>query len=387
MLILEETGERLSVSTLKRTWGRTTGDNQPSVTTLNILAQFVGYDHWRTVPLEEEEAPTKRQIIGLSRIPLLLGGGIIFCLIIGVLLGSGFGVSEIPKPDIDPDQIEFSVSKVAYGIPNTVVFRYDLGGQQVDTLELQQSWDDSRRKVLSITDSLVTATYLSPGYFNAKLIADGRVVKRYNLYLPSEGFQVYALADGQDEFYRLPGEYWHIDDNRFDFSPSYFAYREEASVVYTELLNLLPSPPVSRDTFSFMARIKLSKARVESPCHGIGIAIVGSEDVYRFQSGQLGCSGYFSMYLGGEVVNGETEDLSYLAFPADVWVDISIQKRGKQLVVNYHDQRRTLSHELPDIGKIGGVRLYTQDHISLRVLRFEDSSGIVDLLKRSRAVR
>jgi len=46
-LIVEKTKIKLSVSTLKRIWGKVQYFNLPSVTTLNALAQFSGYENWR----------------------------------------------------------------------------------------------------------------------------------------------------------------------------------------------------------------------------------------------------------------------------------------------------------------------------------------------------
>ena len=45
--IMERTQVRLSVSTLKRIWGKVRYDSLPTTTTLNALAQFSGYESWR----------------------------------------------------------------------------------------------------------------------------------------------------------------------------------------------------------------------------------------------------------------------------------------------------------------------------------------------------
>ncbi|MGE8293870.1 MAG: hypothetical protein ACN6ON_19415, partial [Sphingobacterium sp.] len=46
--IQEKTGVILSVSTLKRIFGRVDYQSTPSLTTLNTLAQFIDYEDWRT---------------------------------------------------------------------------------------------------------------------------------------------------------------------------------------------------------------------------------------------------------------------------------------------------------------------------------------------------
>jgi hypothetical protein len=46
-MIMERTQAKLSVSTLKRIWGKVRYDSLPTVTTLNVMANYVGYTSWR----------------------------------------------------------------------------------------------------------------------------------------------------------------------------------------------------------------------------------------------------------------------------------------------------------------------------------------------------
>src|SRR5580693_606006 len=45
--IFEVTGVTLSQTTLKRIWGKVKYDSAPTVTTLDTLARFLGFEHWR----------------------------------------------------------------------------------------------------------------------------------------------------------------------------------------------------------------------------------------------------------------------------------------------------------------------------------------------------
>ena len=45
--IENETNVRLSPTTLKRVWGRVEYKNAPSISTLNALSIFAGYENWR----------------------------------------------------------------------------------------------------------------------------------------------------------------------------------------------------------------------------------------------------------------------------------------------------------------------------------------------------
>ena len=45
--IFDSTKKRLSVTTLKRIWGRAEMVANPSSATLDILSEFIGYKNWR----------------------------------------------------------------------------------------------------------------------------------------------------------------------------------------------------------------------------------------------------------------------------------------------------------------------------------------------------
>ena len=54
--ILEATSVQLSVTTLKRIWGKVKYPHAPAIQTLNALAQFIGYIDWRDFEQKNIEA-------------------------------------------------------------------------------------------------------------------------------------------------------------------------------------------------------------------------------------------------------------------------------------------------------------------------------------------
>ena len=45
--IFAKTGANVSITTLKRVWGKVDYQSKPSISTLNVLALYLGYAHWR----------------------------------------------------------------------------------------------------------------------------------------------------------------------------------------------------------------------------------------------------------------------------------------------------------------------------------------------------
>ncbi|MFT4566749.1 MAG: hypothetical protein ACI9FN_001710 [Saprospiraceae bacterium] len=389
-LIFEKSQKRLSVTTLKRTWGRTSQLVKQSNTTLDILSHYAGVSTWRdflsghseTIVATEtidEVKPTKHKAI-------YVGGGLAVGLMI-LLMAFGSSTSDQSgKFDIQSTEIKFDIQKVTKGIPNTVIFRYDVGSITPDTLELQQSWDESKRILLNPLDSLVTTTYFTPGYFNAKLVADGEIIKKQDLYLPSDGLEVMVFLQDEEIPRLLPKDHWTIYSNEFQLASTFdqsFGGKEKNSLL---IVNLLEEPPVAAEAFEFRTSLRLSMDDEGDPCNPISIIITGSEDVYMFELGHPGCAGKFSSYLGGAFTTGENTDLSAMGFLENEWVDIRVLKKGSKVLFKTNDKEIIVSDSALSIGKIGGVRMYSSQKIALRKLEIQDKNRSIDLLKDTHIV-
>ncbi|MEM9824400.1 MAG: hypothetical protein AAF985_25160, partial [Bacteroidota bacterium] len=123
-LIAEKTGQSLSVSTLKRLWGRTSQAVQPTATTLNILAEFTGAKSWRAFDSPKEtfthdEHLDKKKHFSLRKVSLFTAAFLLLVLALFSLSGTNKNMDGQAKNAIDPVQVSFSLEKVARGIPNT----------------------------------------------------------------------------------------------------------------------------------------------------------------------------------------------------------------------------------------------------------------------------
>jgi len=386
-LIFEQTNQRLSITTLKRTWGRTSQIVKPSSTTLDILAVFVGAKNWRdfiksgeqqNINMDFDEPSQGSQLNYLT-----YGSGLIVVGILALFMSYNpisLDINDVINRNSD---ISLDIQKVTSGIPNTVVFKYNVGNLKVDTLELQQSWDERKRILLDARDSIVTSTYFSPGYFNAKLVADGKIVIQKDLYIPSNGLQVLAFLNDEVNPRLLPSDYWSIYGDELQFESTYedsFEGRKKNNLLIS---NLLQEPKIDADTFAFTYSFLLSNNNEGEPCHPISVIITGTEDVYMFELGHPGCSGKFSTYLGGDFVSGGNKDLSFMGFLEGEWVDFDLSKKGSNVTLAINGSEVLLSHEANSIGRVGGVRIYTSQKMGIRQLELQDDNRVMDLLKHN----
>ena len=183
--IFEETDVMLSSTTLKRVWGKLKYNSVPNSNTLNALASYIGFESWmefRTkVDSDQSEHSTTDQATAKKKTnfknaPLKWAAISVF-LAGFILLALGLQDSKRTFSEAELAGITFTSTPVAEGIPNTVIFKYDLSNIVTDDAMIQQSWDRRLQFEIDPDKHEVTSTYYFPGYFRAKLLVDGVITK------------------------------------------------------------------------------------------------------------------------------------------------------------------------------------------------------------------
>lgn len=192
--IMEKTQVQLSVITLKRIWGRIRYDHRPTATTLNTLAQFLGFENWGAYKQDQLRENDTAALSGpkgnkawkrVVFVPLF----VLFLVLMGFLLNSSASSPEDSRT-IDPAQVEFSSKKtVDTGVPNSVVFFYNASAAKSgDSVFVQQSWDKTLSRQVDSRGSYHTSIYYYPGFYRAKLRINDQVVKEHDLLIGSDGW-------------------------------------------------------------------------------------------------------------------------------------------------------------------------------------------------------
>jgi hypothetical protein len=206
--IMEKTHVQLSVVTLKRLWGKIRYDSRPTITTLNALAQFVGFENWRAFKQFQNPSNVNGHSNGHSLDDSLSGDdktsvapkaktkyAIYGTAVLLILTGSSyFYFSQRETSQYAPDQFQFSSKKVVdTGIPNTVIFDYDASAAEPsDSIFIQQTWDKRLSRQVGREQRQHTSIYYMPGFFQAKLRINNQVVKEHALFIKSDGWLTLA---------------------------------------------------------------------------------------------------------------------------------------------------------------------------------------------------
>ena len=186
----QSTRVMLSISTLKRIW-KNEYQKLPHKNTLNALVEFIGYKDWYDFVCEHSESnKISLQKFSLKKIHIpkfiYVSASAIAVFVLIILLFKS-------KPASSTFDVGFSSKKVvAQGVPNTVIFDYDISKLEFDSAFIQQSWDMRRRARLKKDEHQTTSVYYFPGYHYAKLIVDNKVLKEHQIYITTADWISYV---------------------------------------------------------------------------------------------------------------------------------------------------------------------------------------------------
>ncbi len=259
--IQEATGVILSITTLKRLWGKLSYTNTPAITTLNTLAQYAGYPDWgtfkrKTLTGNKQQSVTEQKatvpgtgnngasgqssagsgteaIIALNRAETDTGtpvgtpeatirpsarnsgstsasGGAslhsrrwpywaLGLILLAIVLYIALLSNGRSKPAAGPTAYQFSSNKtVLAGVPNSVIFKYDASAaKDDDTVYISQSWDVRRKFAVPKDKREYSSIYYRPGYFRAKLMVGKQIMKEHDLMISSNGWL--AMVDPEKD--------------------------------------------------------------------------------------------------------------------------------------------------------------------------------------------
>jgi len=345
VLIQEKTGISLSVSTLKRI-SKNQFQNIPQKNTLNALAQFLDYKDWYDFKSQHQDSSdstgksqkVKKTIKFDKRIAIIPVAAIIIFAIIVLILNS--------QPAQSYAEAQFSSRKnVSSGVPNTVIFNYDISMYDFDSAFIQQSWDTRRRVEIKKNEKYSTSVYYYPGYHRAKIMINDQLVKEIPVYITTEGWLSLIQNPGNDlipiyvnencisngQMYMSPEtiEAHHIDLSHHNHSTSFYYVNDDFCG--------------DSDNFSFETRVKNNIDEGGLACQVCEVSIFGEYGRHVIQLSNPGCIGSLFQKFGQKYIMGKNNDLSAFGIDMNNWNDLklSINNRIATIYINGQEIYKT----------------------------------------------
>jgi hypothetical protein len=377
--IFDRTQVRLSVTTLKRIWGRLKYDSAPTLTTLNTLAQFAGYVDWLDVK-QKEAQPGEPVTVDVKTRPgkktgfWVAGFGGSLVLIVGVYLL--FLSARQKQAHYDKSQFEFSANKViSEGVPNSVIFHY-AARIKPDSLFIVQTWDMTRKQLVSSTGHEHSAIYYYPGFFKTKLVADGQVVKTHDLWITSGGW-LCLLEDEPVPVYLKKEQY--LQHGIVEVSEAMLAPYRKSPTQRLRIFNQGDMGDLMNDNFTFETMLKNEFDDGSNACHKAQVLIQCKNDIIMIPLAAKPCVGDLSVYFCGAGAESKTADLSGFGCDLTQWTSLRVEVVNKVATI-YVNNKKAYSSAFPNKPTgIVGVQYRFNGAAAVKDTRFKRGGKVYEM--------
>lgn len=365
--IEENSGIKISISTLKRIWKKDY-NKTPHPATLNALVSILGYEDWQTFKLdvaEEGENPDMRPAIAEAKnympiiIPLLLCS-LLFLVVFDQNTQSVLSkLISIERPIRVEGEVLFTADKMeSVGVPNSVIFNYDVSNIKADSFFIQQSWNPRNKMRIDPEKHHFSTIYYTPGFHFARLIANDSILKFQPVHIKSEdwlGIVKYDLRDPVPTY--MPREdilkNGSLSLKEASLKEAGIDLKQEFYVRYYQVKDF---GNVALSDCALKTKIRVDSLQ-NTVCPLMEIMLITEGDISYLQFTPKGCVANLKMLIGEQYFSGENSDLS--AFGTDVykWQEIALRIKDKKASVLLNDQEIYQTTYEKDFGKIVGVIL------------------------------
>ena len=261
-----------------------------------------------------------------------------------------------PKPVVK-GPITFTGDKtVSQGVPNTVIFNYDLSNVEADSFFFQQSWNDQEKVKIDPKEHYYSNIYYYPGFHKAKLIANDSILKRFRVHITTDDWLPlvrYSYTDNNPiyvkQIHHKANGALHITRNNLissninvekDFILSYYNVREFENT--------------SSDNFSLDTRIVCDSSNTIA-CPGFEVVVVCEAHLFFVRMMGKGCEREIAVKMGEVVHDGIKNNLSAFGRNLYRWQNLQIRVVNKQATILLDEQPVYTINFKDDFGKVVGL--------------------------------
>src|SRR5579863_480529 len=382
--IFEVTGVALSQTTLKRIWGKVKYDSAPTVTTLNTLARFIGFENWRDFrqkqklpaeaaasvePVKKPETATEK-----ARKPFLFPAIAIGLTFVSILSWNFFSnKSNAIKENVPAGAYQFISKKmILLGVPNSVVFEYDASKSVADSIFIQQSWDNRLRTRVPKDQHLHTSIYYYPGFFKAKLLADDKMVKEHDVFIQTDGWLALIEQDPVPLYFKKEEA---VASCRLGLSLEKIKSQNvhmEPSVPYVYYADVREFGDLASDNFIFETSLRNDFREGSGACQKSEIRLLTEGSMISIPLSSKGCISENNLFCLGHYIKGNENDLSGFGVDFDHFVKLRFAIKNRKADFFVDDKMVYHLDGITSGSKIKGI-----------IFRFQ-GTGSVDWVKLSK---
>lgn len=408
-LLEKETGERMSITTLKRAMGRISRKSLPHPRTLDGLAQFMGFEDWTQYsfaaqqeanlksentepPADKEdtsppnnqtaivqntddseaddETLTKEDVSSFFQSKWLLATLIAIVVIaVAYIFSLRQTLKDLQKltvateiqtdsslipasqiPDEQRGEIKVSYNDYDYDKNNFVVsvsyYIPDINLTNINLIKFE-----GEMNYLNINEEskqgVATHTYTKPGIYHIKVFSNKRTMAQKTIVIPTRDWTGYIYFDKKES------ENYELFDTRKNSQFKLKERLDDKHIRFWTSYQNFKDFPTATDRFIIKTRFRNTALNNETRDGNSYLEILGDENIIRVQMANTNSNGGFYQVFSEQKY--KVKSGSPLAFKADLseWQELVIENNDKHLTVRLGD--KTL-HQTTYTESIGGIR-------------------------------
>lgn len=372
-LIYNETDVLLSLTTIKRIWKKEF-DQTPHPSTLNALARYLGNKDWLEFKNENasEFSRNAGKNFSLDINKRSIAAVIIFLLCVVILfIWSGSEPYVFKRVEMTSRKV------VSSGVPNTVIFDYDLK-KASDSVYFQQSWNPNERVFVSPEEEQLTAIYYFPGYHEAKLIIHDEIITSVPVHITTADWlmsvrydtydikPVYVATNALKSLGALHVTPENLKTNAIDI---------EGKDYWISFFNVKDFGEVYGNNFELNTEFRNSVIEGGLLCQYLHLYIYCEKSAMVIPFGNVGCASNFNFTMFDKVIRGRNKDMTLFGSNMNEWNKLKVSVKKKQCAINLNDKEIFVDSFSVNPGKIVGIHYMFYGTGSVDNVALSDSGG------------
>lgn len=368
--IEEKTGVNISLSTLKRLW-KDNYKQSPQLATLNALVAIINYKDWQ----DFKQANQAKTVSNKKHGKYLIGA--VGLLLIILTLGFALNIDRWINRDIEiKGEIEFTANKtVTSGIPNTVIFKYDVSNVDADSFLIQQSWNDLHRKRIDPSKKVFSRIYYESGFHRAGLYANDSLIAGANIHILSNGWEPHVYYNEEDEIpFNFKNEDFIINGALHLTKQHLKKLKVNQEKYYYSRITNSQAFKVHTDNFRLKTRVKIDSV-FNTMCPWITLLVITDVHIFRIGLMKKGCERYAAYKLGEISKDGEQADLSAFGLDLFEWQELEVKVNDKHAAIFINGKEAAVEDFQEDLGNIVGLTYIMEGTGYIDYVQLWDENG------------
>lgn len=387
--IEKNAGIRISLSTLKRIYNNE-NTRLPHITTLDVLSKIAYNKSWQELKKEHIEnkfvstassTPLNKEKKKFSNTKLVLLCASFIILILCILLSFYKKEKDI---NILGDISFASDKSISEGVPNTIMFNYDVHNINADSLFIQQSWNKANKVAIN-KSGFLSSIYYYPGFHRAKLIANDSVIKQNPVHITTKDWLPVIRYKYNDKIPIYISENFNsngkLSVSEEILKKSNVKTEKKFSLTY---YNVRDFENLSGNNFVLETRLKNDSIK-NSVCPTVELMIMCEMDMIRVKLTTKGCVNLSKIRIGEVTKKGVNYDLSGFGTDLYNWQNLTVKVENKHATIFLNDNKifetnynsdlgyvKGLSYSYNSLGSIDYVKLFNDKNNNVFEDYFED---------------